>query len=261
MFYEKIADGDSYFGFAHRVPTAIEPPVESPHIHSSIELYICERGTYTVYINGQKYQMHAGDAVFVDKFTPHSARATDCDGTAVYFIIASSTYFSGIKWLSENTLPELFSCGERIGEVLGLLELCYGMRENMDEDMKRGMLTMLLSMLKSISGTKKRVTAKSTALVTEIMKYVNDHLHERITLCDLAEAYGYEKSHFSRIFNRLLGMSLREYLNRCRLARVDQLLRQSPELSVSRAARECGFDSMNTYYRAKARFGQQKHNF
>jgi AraC-like DNA-binding protein len=147
------------------------------------------------------------------------------------------------------------------GEVLGLLELCYGMRENMDEDMKRGMLTMLLSMLKSISGTKKRVTAKSTALVTEIMKYVNDHLHERITLCDLAEAYGYEKSHFSRIFNRLLGMSLREYLNRCRLARVDQLLRQSPELSVSRAARECGFDSMNTYYRAKARFGQQKHNF
>jgi len=262
MFYEKIADGESYFGFSRRAPVRVEPPALSTHVHSSIELYVCERGEYTVYINGNKHVLRAGDAAFVDKFIPHSAHATDGEGgTVVYFIIASSTYFNGIKWLADSTLPEFFSCGERITEVLKFLELSYGMRDRMDEDMKRGALTMLLSMLKDIAGTQRRVTAKSAAMITEVMKYINDHLEEHITLAQLAERYGYEKSHFSRLFNKFLGMNLREYLNRCRLARVGKLLRENPDMPVCRAARECGFDSMNTYYRAKARFDEKKRNF
>ena len=131
----------------------------------------------------------------------------------------------------------------------------------MNEDMKRGYITLLFGMLKEYCGTIEKTAKKNDDFIVEVMSYINENLSEKITLDTLAKKFGYEKSYFSKIFNKFLGMNLREYLNRCRIGAAKRMKQENPSLPVSKIAVSCGFDSPNTYYRAYKKYGDEKHNF
>ena len=80
---------------------------------------------------------------------------------------------------------------------------------------------------------------------------------ESLTLEGLAAAFGYSKNYFSAMFNRVTGMHLKDYVNRLRLqrakARLDSKNRSETVLEI---ASDCGFNSLNTFYRALRRHEQ-----
>ena len=116
--------------------------------------------------------------------------------------------------------------------------------------MTRGFITLLLGVLRQYCGTKARGNDKVTLLIVEIMKYINAHYSENITLEVLSSNFGYEKTYLSRLFNQALGMNLREYLNRCRIAAAVNMKRENPDMPIYKIAEACGYESPNTFYRA-----------
>ena len=58
----------------------------------------------------------------------------------------------------------------------------------------------------------------------------------------LAKSYGISYSHFSRSFKRVTGITFKNYLNRTRISKAEQLLFQN-ECSVSEVASACGYNS------------------
>lgn len=46
----------------------------------------------------------------------------------------------------------------------------------------------------------------------KILAYVDDHIHERISLCDLSEIAGYSPFYFSRLFSETMGMPITGYI-------------------------------------------------
>ena len=262
MYYEKNADKEGYLKFSKRTPSGRHSRIVVPHFHNSCEMYVCVKGKYCVYINGERRIINEGEIAFVDRLTPHAAGSVINDTPSeVYFIIASSYYLNGIKWLEDETLSEFTERHEGFERIVSVLELATSFDGDMNEEMRRGFITLLFGMLKDYLGTKPRVSSKNNELLVEVMQYINDHITERITLESLSKRFGYEKTYFSRVFNKFLGINLREYLNRCRISESKRMREENPGMTVSMIAEQCGFDSPNTYYRALKKYGDEKHNF
>ena len=262
MYYERSADLDGYLKFSKRTPSGKRSRIVMPHFHNSVEMYICAKGRYCVYINGERHIINEGEIAFVDRLTPHKAGSVINDmPSVVYFVIASNYYLNGIKWLEDTTLPPFTKMHEGFENIVEFLELSSSMEENMNDDMKRGAITLLFGMLKNYCGTVAKSTNKNNDLIVAVMQYISEHLTEKITLESLSRHFGYEKTYFSRVFNKFLGMNLREYLNRSRISEAKRMIGESPQTPVSKIAEACGFDSPNTYYRALKKYGEEKHNF
>lgn len=85
-----------------------------------------------------------------------------------------------------------------------------------------------------------------TIPIQEILTDIEKHCHE-ISLSMLAEKYGYNESHMSRMIHKITGQSYLQILteNRCRKA--VRLLKTS-NMTVEQIAVECGYSNVNNLY-------------
>ncbi|SDE37117.1 AraC-type DNA-binding protein [Paenibacillus sp. UNCCL117] len=76
--------------------------------------------------------------------------------------------------------------------------------------------------------------------------YIRDHLHEDISLEDVALIVGITKHHLCKTFPRYFGCTPMDYVRNRRIEQAARLLRQSG-LSVTEIARSCGFSSTSYF--------------
>lgn len=79
------------------------------------------------------------------------------------------------------------------------------------------------------------------ALVKRALAYLHQHYAQPLSRAEIARAIGVSGNYLSEIFGRELGLSPWEYLNRYRIKRAKDLLRQTDK-SVTAIAFEVGFD-------------------
>ena len=251
MFYEKEADQGGYMLFK-KYETYSEPQKDPiPHFHNSVEAYICTKGECLVNINGQQITLKEGDIGFVDSLTPHKSVLRSGE---VYVILLSSSYINTIGWLENETLPVITKDCRGFEKIREFVEWSYPFMVEMNDQMRQGFACMLLGLLKKYCGTIPRAGDRSSKIIIEIMRYIGEHYREPITLEMLAKKYGYEKTYLSRLFNKMLGMNFREYLNRCRMDAVNKMHEENPDMPIYKIFTVCGFESPNTYYRAAGRY-------
>lgn len=82
--------------------------------------------------------------------------------------------------------------------------------------------------------------------VTRIKRYIGCHLLNRITLDEISEYAGMNRTYFCLFFKRHFGTGLTDYINLERMKKASSLLGQGLT-SVSDVARECGFPNV-TYF-------------
>lgn len=87
------------------------------------------------------------------------------------------------------------------------------------------------------TGSGDSLTFQQTRLVRD---YVQEHLHENISLQDLAGTLALSRFHFSRRFRNATGTTPHQFVLQQRIAHAQQLLRRSPA-ALSEVARSCGF--------------------
>ena len=97
---------------------------------------------------------------------------------------------------------------------------------------------------------------KSLEKIKTILKYVEEHYDEHITIDDMAALTFYSKSHFMKFFKAHMGTGFIEYLNDYRLTIAERLLRTS-DASVLEIAEKSGFDNLSYFNRIfKRKYGQ-----
>jgi transcriptional regulator GlxA family with amidase domain len=77
-----------------------------------------------------------------------------------------------------------------------------------------------------------------------VREYVEAHLEKNISLQMLASTAGLSMSHFARAFKQSQGVPPHEYLVRCRVRRVQELL-ATTDLPLSEIARASGFSDQS----------------
>ena len=76
--------------------------------------------------------------------------------------------------------------------------------------------------------------------VNQIMRYLQDHLSEPITLADLSRLVHLDRSYLSRLFRKRFGMAPMQYLSELRLDRARELLLNTNR-SIHEISEECGY--------------------
>lgn len=81
-----------------------------------------------------------------------------------------------------------------------------------------------------------------------LVEYIDAHLRMAPTLSDIALLVGLSPSHFAKKFRHSTGLSLQRFVNRRRIMRSLELLKQ-PSKSLTSVALELGFSSQSHFTR------------
>jgi YesN/AraC family two-component response regulator len=84
--------------------------------------------------------------------------------------------------------------------------------------------------------------------ILRAIEYMKGHLEEDLTLSVLARAAAMSKFHFCRCFKEFTGRTVREFVGRLRVARAQELLRQS-DRSITDACLDSGFNDLTHFAR------------
>lgn len=99
-----------------------------------------------------------------------------------------------------------------------------------------------------------RMSSRSPGLIAMI-KLMNDHMEDTLSMDELATAAGYSRRHIERMFKTILGQSPADFYRGLRVDRGRNLL-STTDLSLLEIATACGFGSVSHFSKSfRARFG------
>ena len=131
-----------------------------------------------------------------------------------------------------------------IGEAIALFERCLTVPDDsFGSDLRQNLhfLDILLKFYPLLSAGHGGNNAHSniSPLVSELIRYINQHLSERLTLDRLANTFFFSKYNLCRQFKRETGFTIVEYINSSRIRMACTLLRQ--EKAISDISSRVGF--------------------
>lgn len=218
------------------------------HFHSSIEIVFVLSGNFDVVCNGVEYSLSPGSIAFFDSYDVHGYMREGKNMEEEYVLIVPTKYFSSYK--------------EKVGKkrayspVINDLNLCVRctslvkeyLMANSSENVKQSAAELILFLLSEKLKFYETYSRTETDGIREILKFVNEHFREDITLKVIAKNVGYSCEHVSRIFNKYVRKSVPLYINKLRVEYVEKHLK---EKKITTLIFDAGFNSVQSYYRNK----------
>ncbi|MGM9647653.1 MAG: helix-turn-helix domain-containing protein [Eubacteriales bacterium] len=219
------------------------------HFHSNIEVMYVEAGELEVSVNGEKRVLTKGGVAVAESYAVHSLSASaDADIRVAIIPVMRVPDFSQRHRNLTFATPFL-EPSARSAEI-GVLFRSF---ENFDRQRSpmigKGFAYLLLGMLTDALGTvpAPHRSKDGVAVVGQMLRYMDEHYTEPLTLECLASKLGYHKDYLSRVFNETIHTGFCRYLSTMRLRFAVQLIRTT-DLSLEEIADRAGFGSPHSFY-------------
>ncbi len=102
-------------------------------------------------------------------------------------------------------------------------------------------MDLLFSWLRKIHSSNTEKTPHYN-IILEAELYINEHIEENLSISELAKRYNFSEKHFRCLFNRILGLPPKKYIERIKCERAFELLKNTA-LSVAEIAEKLNFSS------------------
>ena len=232
-------------------------PAATPnvHFHSRFELIYILEGQLDAVINGKVIPCNEGDVIIVNAFEVHYY-ITKSENIQTYALTIDDLYLydfnqiHGKKHFSSSCPSDGGKTNARVKDVI-LRWQEYGIDDLMAN---MGYFNLLLAELLKVCNLYEPNNLWSKS--TDILQYIQEHYNENITMESVAEKWGYTREYFSRMFNKLVGVNFRSYLNKIRLEKAEILLKDKTR-RVSDVVYDVGFANTVMYYRALKKFRKE----
>ncbi|MBR6728878.1 MAG: AraC family transcriptional regulator [Clostridia bacterium] len=243
------------------------------HFHCEFEMIYCISGSFHITQNGKTEAVNEGDIVIVGSMIPHAysnnnnAQILLIELGPVFlkenFSKLSNIYFEKTHFTKENSslysnlyvyIDEILeaiqaeTAGSNLIVVGNLYKLCAAI---IDADEKIFVFN--------------NTANKSFHSIKEALELVYHHYDKELTVEKAAEATGYGKANFCKIFKNTTGVSFHAYLNDYRVKTACYLLVET-DFSIERIGEMVGFKEAKTFCQVFKKFigitpGQyRKHN-
>jgi len=137
--------------------------------------------------------------------------------------------YSAMQHFLANSYVE--SVQKRIYSIHTLEELCSWLVQFLDLKMRGFHQHSDLSVRKEIA---------------EAKRYITNHLHEKISMDEMARSLNFNSTHFSRVFKKETGETFVEYVTREKMEKAKELLDRTAE-SIERIAQQLGYDNSSYF--------------
>ena len=240
LFYEYFRDKDDKM-----IINLADASYVAPHFHRNLEIHYFFSDNTRVRVGDECFVADADDIVFVHNYQPHSLEGNH----RKCFIIIPPYYSDDLdKSLSKKTLPPHLTDKEFNRTLLPFISALID-GQDMPSLVKKGYLDIIIGSLRAHYPSRKVEKPESLELILKILRYIDEHSREPLTLESLSSEFGYNKYYFSRLFNRNIGVNLSGYLGFVRLRVFTQLKKDNPKEKISKLASLSGFESLQTFYR------------
>ena len=230
--------------------------------HPSLEIMLVLSGSLTVYTEHGIFDMQKDDLIVINPNEGHASMLHTPGTIAMVLHISQSC----MEELCGNSNLPVFYCNStpesRYKTPFNLLRssmssIYYALadRENQDKLFVMGQVYSSLSMLVGNysngipSQGELKLNARQQNTVHSMVKYIDHHFREKVTLQDMADKFGMNLSYTSNYFRKRVGIGFHEYLIRKRLAYAVYLLNNTEE-PVLDIALEAGFPDTKAFHLA-----------
>ena len=263
---ERLPHGDAMLPFmVHSVETSPLWEERVPcHWHEELEFLYIRKGNVQFQVDDRNYNAKEGDFLFLLPNQLHAMQAevgSEVAFEAIDFLpeflycyqndILQQKYFTPI-FSGEILLREFYS-GEEAGqrEAYALLEetgSIFRQKEPGYELRIKGKVYEIFSWLFTHGAEKgqNRVKDDNVERTRDILKYLQKNYEHSVTLEELSRQFQISTGHMCRLFKKITGYSIVEYLNHYRVRVSAELLRESG-LNVGEIAGQVGFNNISYY--------------
>ena len=223
-------------------------------VHKDIEFNLVTAGALPISLNGKEHIVKEGELVFVNQYVPHAV--SSFDSTRYTHMIIST------KFLQENGLDLSKLWFQEIIADPGIKYYFDKMEEEFrgrKPYFKTRMQGLILELMGYLAGnyTTERTEDADECLrsygsdfeyVRLAIDYITENAHKNLTAEEISRFVGLSQYHFMRVFKKVTGSTLIDYINNFRCDKARQML-LSGDYSVTEVALSSGFN--NTSYFAK----------
>lgn len=244
------------------------------HWHDEVEIVYIKRGCGTLTVDFTQYLVSAGTIALIIPGRLHSIGQYGEERMEYENIIfhpnillsrntdTSNTDFLQPLFSGRLSLPLLYTPDS---EGYRELSACVDANDDICRTYPKGyqlfiksQLFMLFFLLYNRCGIREQPQKEHRSLekMKLVLKYIENHYMNKITIEDIAAEAGLSQSHFMKYFKSTMGTSFTCYLNEYRLIMASRLL-VSSDSSILDIAAEVGFENLSYFNRTfKKRFSQ-----
>lgn len=243
-FFQANKSGDQNF-FTSNIFSNLSFP---PHLHPYVEVVYVIEGSIEVTINNISRRLNTNEAAICFPNDIHGYNNKTFSKTLM-FIFSPDITRSFFSMRMDKTLENPFMPKNIINnEIKNLFFMLH------DEFTKcnnkyviKGLLYTILGKLDKYFILKNSSSSYSNA-TQNLLKYIEVHYQDNISLESIAKDLGFSKFYISRIFSKKIGYQFNDYINRLRINKAQKLLSET-DLSITTIALECGFESQRNFNR------------
>lgn len=244
-FYEKPREDDRCIHISRNRKNAYPA-----HFHQNIEIYILNKGEYSLSINARSYLMKDGMIAVIDSYDVHEYVGgftyDDCALVIPYRYLDRFNAARGDMAIENNIITSPKLCEE----LLWLADTYLRSDSDFTRDSAVQLLLSRLISHLSFSANRKRGDAN---LARKILTYIQANYKNDISRSDIASAVGYTEAHVSRVFHKYLGRGINDYINSLRYEHMLREKELGSDKTLTELIYESGFGSEQTYYRYKSK--------
>ena len=249
--YEMRADQQDYFNlFFYDIRKNNPKQDDAVHFHQSLEFVYVAEGSFPVHIQGVSYLLKPGEIAYIQSGQIHYF--TTLGDAKVFVLVVGLEYLNDPLYDGRCLLPNTITLSDAQAEKMSKLLYCmFDIWEFGNVPLGKGIFNAFIGLLSEYC-CDEPYPNDSKFPIFEILKYIDGHFSEHITLKGLAAHFNYADTYFSTCFKAHLNMSLREYINRIRIRHANRLIEQG--MTKNQVAAACGYTSNNTFFRAYKKY-------
>lgn len=230
------------------------------HWHEDLQFIYVLSGTIEVRTLDTTVRVHAGEAIFINKSVVHLVRRLgDCHYNSFVFPTYFLNFYPGspakifVEDITANKQLSVLRFSSLVDwqkDMTVILQQLVEIEKNKTAFYAYEVLVRLsalwLIMRKNITIPPERKESVVNLRMQKILRYIEEHYAEDITLADLSKSANISKSECSRCFKLILSTTPYKYLTEYRLSMATQFLRNTNE-PVGNIAASVGFRQMSHF--------------
>jgi len=226
----------------------IESEIDHPvlwesHCHARYELIAVADGDITVMLEGRKYRLQENQIIIIPPLFYHSVIA---NGEGSYRRI---TALFGVDAIPSALKDEFTNQGRNTvidaSRIEKIKEICQKADTVFYSPLLQSLMVEIFYDAVQIPQAPAKI--ETDEFLQKAFGYIDQHLHERISLDDLAKYTSRSKSSFCHLFEAKMNISPKQYILQKKLALASKLIGEGTPPTV--AAARIGYEYYSNFYR------------
>lgn len=233
------------------------------HTHNKAELIYFISGSCIFHVEGSSYELSPGDVLAMRPFEYHYTELkenTPYERIVIYYnpdtLKSIDPEEKMFDYLFERKLGQknLYDNKRKNDNIRLTLEHLFSKAKDQPLVIYSDLLSILIEINDRFQKNDHTVENSQTTFEYNIVRYINTHLQEDLSLDILCKKYFISKTHLNRIFKTATGTTVKNYINLKRLEKIKLCIDNGEK--PTEAYTKYGFDDYSTFYRAfKKQFG------